>query len=118
VSRPQRTRRSREKHQGDVAIIHRTVRWCTELSGEPTVASANDRLRNLRVTRGLLQRSAGAPDCPVRQSAQRRNGRICQICKEIATGPSTVPVWWRPGQSGAPLNRRQELPSKLVSNGS
>jgi hypothetical protein len=44
-----------------VAIIHRTVRWCTGLSGEPTVACA----------------------CPVRQSAQRSNGRICQIWKEI-----------------------------------
>jgi hypothetical protein len=31
---------------------HRTVRWCTRLSGEPTVASANDRPRNPRATRG------------------------------------------------------------------
>jgi hypothetical protein len=38
-----------------------------------------------------VKRSAGAPDCPVctgrcpvRQSAQRSNGRICQIWKEIA----------------------------------
>jgi hypothetical protein len=38
VSRPRRTCRPREKQRGDVAIIHRTVRWCTELSGEPTVA--------------------------------------------------------------------------------
>jgi hypothetical protein len=96
-------------------IIHRTVRWCTRLSGEssaansspsgkakgrhgynspdypvvhrmsgePMVASANGRPRNLRATRGLLQLSAGAPDCPVRQSAQRSNGQICQIWKEI-----------------------------------
>jgi hypothetical protein len=90
VSHPRRTRRPREKQRGDVAIIHRTVRWCTGLSGEPTVASANGRSRNLRATRGLLQWSAGAPDClvctgqcPVRQSAQRSNGRICQIWKEI-----------------------------------
>jgi hypothetical protein len=40
-------------------IIHRTVRWCTGLSGEPTVASANDRPRNPRATRGPQQRSAG-----------------------------------------------------------
>jgi hypothetical protein len=73
------------------AIIHRTVRWCTGLSGEPTVASANGRLRNLRATHGLLQRSAGAPDCPVctgqcsvRQLAQRSNGRLCLIWKAIA----------------------------------
>jgi hypothetical protein len=82
-------------------INHRTVRWCTGLSGEPTIANANSRLRNLRATRGLLQRSAGAPDCPVcieqcpmRQSAQRSNGRICQIWKEIAhrTVYRTCPV--------------------------
>jgi hypothetical protein len=74
--------------KGDVAIIHRTVRWCTGLSGEPTVASANGRPHNLRVTRGLLQRSAGAPDCPVctgqclvRQPAQRSSGWMRLIWK-------------------------------------
>jgi hypothetical protein len=90
VSHPRRTRRSREKQGGDVAIIHWTIWWCTGLSGEPTVAIANGRPRNLRATRGLLQWSAGASDCPmctgqcpVRQSAQRSNGRIGQIWKEI-----------------------------------
>jgi hypothetical protein len=107
VSHPRCTRRSREKHRGDVAIIHRTVRWCTGLSGEPTVASANGRPRNLCATRGLLQRSAGAPatwtaptvgwctgQCPVSQSAQRSNGRKCQFWKEIArrTVYRTCPV--------------------------
>jgi hypothetical protein len=73
----------------DVAIIHRNVRWCTGLSGEPMVASANSRPRNLRATRGLLQRSAGAPDCPVctrqclvRQRARRSNSRMHLIWKE------------------------------------
>jgi hypothetical protein len=77
-----------------VAIIHRTIRWCTGLSGEATIASANGRPHNLHVTRGLLERSAGAPDCSVRQSAQRGNGRICQIWKEIAhrTVYRTCPV--------------------------
>jgi hypothetical protein len=90
VSHPRRTRRPQEKQRGDVALIHRTVRWCTRLSSEPTVACANGRPRNLRATRGLLQRSAGAPDCPVctgqclvRQSSQRSNDRICHIWKEI-----------------------------------
>jgi hypothetical protein len=69
--------------KGDVAIIHRTVRWCTGLSDEPMVASANGRPCNLRATRGLLQRSAGAPDCPVRQRARRSNGRMRLIWKEI-----------------------------------
>jgi hypothetical protein len=40
-------------------IIHRTVRWCTGLSGEPTVTSANGRQRNPRATRGPQQRSVG-----------------------------------------------------------
>jgi hypothetical protein len=42
-----------------MAIIHRTVQWCTGLSGEPTVASANGRLRNPRATRGPQQWSVG-----------------------------------------------------------
>jgi hypothetical protein len=68
--------------------------WCTGLSGEPTVTCANSRPRNLRATRGLLQWSTGASDCPVRQSAQRSNSRICQIWKEIAhrTVYRTCPV--------------------------
>jgi hypothetical protein len=45
------------KREDDVAIIQWTVRWCTGLSGEPTVASANGRSRNLRATRVSLQRS-------------------------------------------------------------
>jgi hypothetical protein len=47
------------KMQRRTTIIHRTVRWCTELSGEPTVTSANGRPRDLRATRGPQQRSAG-----------------------------------------------------------
>jgi hypothetical protein len=84
--------------KGDVAIIHWTVRWFTGLSGEPTVASANGRPHKLRATRGLLQRSAGAPDClvrigqclvrigqcPVRQRARRSNSQMRLIWKEIA----------------------------------
>jgi hypothetical protein len=48
-----------EKTQRRMTIIHWTVRWCTRLSGEPTVASANGRLRNPRVTRGQQQWSVG-----------------------------------------------------------
>jgi hypothetical protein len=47
------------KMQRRTTIIHRTVRWCTGLSGEPTVASANGRLRNPRATRGPQQQSVG-----------------------------------------------------------
>jgi hypothetical protein len=34
------------------AINHRTVRWCTGLSGEPTVGPTNGRPRNPRATGG------------------------------------------------------------------
>jgi hypothetical protein len=91
VSHPQRTRRPREKQRGDVAIIHRTVWWCTGLSGEPTVTFANGRPRNLRATRGSSNGRQGAPDCPVctrqcpvRQRARSCNGHLCPIWKAIA----------------------------------
>jgi hypothetical protein len=41
------------------AINHRTVWWCTGLSGEPTVRWANDRPHNPCATRGQSQRSEG-----------------------------------------------------------
>jgi hypothetical protein len=47
------------KTQRRTTIIHRTVLWCTGLSGAPTVASANGRLRNPQATRGQQQRSVG-----------------------------------------------------------
>jgi hypothetical protein len=47
------------KEKGDAAKNHRTVRWCTGLSGEPTALAANGRLRNQRATRGPHQRSVG-----------------------------------------------------------
>jgi hypothetical protein len=41
------------------AKIHRTLRWCTGLSGEPTVGQANGRPRNPRVTRGQANGQMG-----------------------------------------------------------
>jgi hypothetical protein len=105
--------------QRRTAIIHRTVRWCTGLSSEPTVISANARPRDLRVTRGPQQRSVGhTGQCPVRQPTPRTNGRMRQIWKEIAHRTATVTVRWCTGLSGAPPDRRQVWPSKLASNGS
>jgi hypothetical protein len=79
------------------AIIHRTVWWCTGLSGEPTVSRANGRPRNPRMTRGRANGLIGAPDCPVctglcpvRQRLQIVNGRLRQHRKEIRTGLSGV----------------------------
>jgi predicted ArsR family transcriptional regulator len=80
-------------------IIHRTVRWCTGLSGEPTAASATvgRAIRGRRVARANGRQ--GAPDypvctrqCPVHQLPRRCNGHLCQIRKEIRTGHATVTV--------------------------
>jgi hypothetical protein len=76
-------------------IIHRTVRWCTGLSGEPTVYCANGRQRNQWATRGPSQQSVGTPDClvctgqcPVSQDDRCSNGQLNQFWKEI--GHQTV----------------------------
>jgi hypothetical protein len=73
-----------------LSLAHRTVRWCTGLSGEPTVGWANGRPHNPRVTRGRANGQMGAPDCPVctgqcpvRQRLEACNGRLRQIWKEI-----------------------------------
>jgi hypothetical protein len=74
-----------------MAIIYRTVRWCTGLSGEPTAASAmvGCAIRGRRVARSNGRQ--GAPDCPVctghclvRQLPRLCNGRLRQNRKEIA----------------------------------
>jgi hypothetical protein len=79
------------------AINHRTIRWCTGLSSEPTVGWANGRLHNLCVTRGQANSQKGAPNClvctrqcPVRQRLQIFNGRLRQNRKEICTGQCSV----------------------------
>jgi hypothetical protein len=106
------------KNRRRTTIIHRTVRWCTRLSGEPTIASATvgRAIRGRRVA--CANGRQGAPDCSVRQLPRICNGRLRQIRKEIGTGPSTVTVRWRTGLSGAPPDRRQGWPSLLASNGS
>jgi hypothetical protein len=107
------------KTQKRTTIIHRTVRWCTGLSGEPTVASANDRPHDLRATRGPQQRSVGhTGQCPGHQPITRTNDRMRLIWKAIAHRTAIVTVRWYIGLSGAPLDRRQVWPSKLASNGS
>jgi hypothetical protein len=87
------------KNRRRTTIIHRTVRWCTGLSGEPTTASATvgRAIRGRRVARANGWK--GAPDCPVctvqcpvRQLTRRCNGQLHQNRKEIHTGPSTVTV--------------------------
>jgi hypothetical protein len=87
---------------------------CTGLSGESTVGRANGRLRDLRETRGRANGRERAPDCPVRQRLPGVNGRLRHRKKEIRTGQCPVCT----GLSGAPGDRRQELPSWNALNGS
>jgi hypothetical protein len=94
---------------------------CTGLSGEPTVGRANGRLRDLRKTRGRANDRVGAPDCPVctrqcpvRQRLPGANSRLRLRRKEIRTGQCPVCT----GLSGAPGDRRQDLPSWNALNGS
>jgi hypothetical protein len=83
--------------QRRTTINHRTVRWCTGLSGEPIVGRANGRPRNPHVTRGRANGLKGALDCtvctgqcPVRQRLQISNGWLHQNRKEIRTGQCPV----------------------------
>jgi hypothetical protein len=122
------------KKQRHTAIIHRTIRWCTGLSGgapdcpvtvsqrspAPTVGRA---ICGRRVARsnGRL----GTPDCPVcsgqclvRQLTPRTNDLMRQKRKEIAHRTATVTVRWCTGLPSAPPDKRQVWPSKLASNGS
>jgi hypothetical protein len=106
------------KYQRRTTKIHRTDRWCTGLSGEPTVASATvgRAIRERRVAHNNDR--LGTPDCPVRQLSPRTNSRMRQKRKEITHRTTTVTVRWCTGLSDAPPDRRQVWPSKLASNGS
>jgi hypothetical protein len=76
-----------------MVINHRTVQWCTRLSGEPKALAANGRLRNPWVTRGPHQRSVGhTGQCLVCQSTPRSNGWLRPIWKEITHRTATVVV--------------------------
>jgi hypothetical protein len=73
-------------------INHRTVRWCTRLSGEPTVDRANGRSRNPRATRGRANSQKGhrtvwcAPD-----SVRCANGSGSSTVGCATTGKKSAP---------------------------
>jgi hypothetical protein len=81
--------------QRRTAINHRTVRWCTGLSGEPTVGRANGRPRNLRETRGRANGQKGAPD-----SVWCANGSKTSMvgCARIGRKSAPDSVRWCTGQ--------------------
>jgi hypothetical protein len=88
---------------------------CTGLSGEPTVGRANGRLRDPRETRGRANGREGAPDCPVCTGQCPVRQRL-QGCQRSAS-PNKEGNPHRT-VSGAPGDRRQELPSRIALNGS
>jgi hypothetical protein len=80
---------------------------------QPTVVRAINARHVVRANDRL-----GTPDCPVRQPVPRTKGRLRPVWKEIEHRTAIVAVLWCTGLSGAPLDRRQELPTKFMSNGS
>jgi hypothetical protein len=111
--------------KGDVAIIHWTVRWCTGLpvsqrSPAPTVGReiCGRRVAAPTVGRGhqTVRCAPGSVRCANGPGAATVD--CAQFGRKSRIGQATVAVRWRTGLSGAPLDRRQELPSQIVSNGS
>jgi hypothetical protein len=102
------------KGESVAAKNHRTVRWCTGLSDEPKALTANGRSRNQRATRGPHQWSV--------RHTELSGVHWTVRCANRSLGPTVgCAIYGRRscnGLSGAPLDRRQELPSKLISNGS
>jgi hypothetical protein len=111
VNHPWRTRRPREKQRGDVAIIHRTVRWANDRRRKRSIAQSS------RDTWSRQRSAGGTGQCLVHQWTQSCNGRLFSVWKEIMHRTWTVVVRWCTGLSGAPHDRRQGLPSKFVFNG-
>jgi hypothetical protein len=98
--------------------VHWTVRCAPECSvsqrrPRPTVGSTISG-RCVGHANGRLV----TPDCPVRQRNRRSNDPVRPIRKEIGHRTASIHVQWCTGLSGAPSDRRQELPSNWIFNGS
>jgi hypothetical protein len=76
------------------AIIHRTVRWSTRLSGVPAeqqLSVRNGRLCKVNSTNQMSEQTVrGAPDCPVPHEDKASNGRP-------APSPNERMTWWHTG---------------------
>ena len=81
-----------------MAINHRTVRWCTGLSGEPTVGPANGRPRNPRVTRG-------------RANSQKGGTGLSDVHRTVSCAPTALNLQ----RSASPKKERN--PHRTVSGG-
>jgi hypothetical protein len=131
----------------DCPVVHRTVRWCTGLSGEPftgEVVALGKRLTTYgyksldcpvsqrsagpTVGRGIRARRVAEPtvgrghrtiQCAP-DSVRCANGSGSSMVGCATDGKKSAPdsVRWCTGLSGAPGDRRQELPSWNALNGS
>jgi hypothetical protein len=110
------------------AINHRTVRWCTGLSGGapdcpvsqqsagPTVGRL---IRARRVAEPTVRRGHRTIRCAP-NSVRCANGSESPTVGCAKIGKKSAPdiVRWCTGLSGAPVDRRQDLPSWNALNGS
>jgi hypothetical protein len=80
------------------AINHQTVRWCTRLSGEPTVGRANGRPRNPRATRS-------------RANGKKGGIRLSGVHQTVSGAPTTLNLQ----RSASPKKERN--PHQTVSGG-
>jgi hypothetical protein len=107
------TLRKMEAHS---AIIHRTVRCATGLSGEPAEqwlsAPTVDSAKATVPRQSQKRRSQRAPDCPVQVEDKRPQWSTAQNpngCADVAcTGQCTVTVQWCTGLSGASIASRNQ----------
>jgi hypothetical protein len=106
VSRLRRSCRSREPSQQRTAKNHRTVRWCTGLSGEPTVGRANGRPRNPRMTRGRANGRMGAPDS-VRCANGSKSSTVCCVNLGKPSAPDCE-QWMSGGALDCPVRHPTE----------
>jgi hypothetical protein len=97
--------RRRDYNSPDCPVVHRTVRWCTGLSGESTAPAANDRPRDQRATRGRANGRLGTPDYLVRQPIPRTNGGCAPHGKKSSTG---LLQWLSCGAPGWPVHHSTE----------
>jgi hypothetical protein len=107
--------------EGTVAKNHQTVWWCTRLSGEPTapkptVGSATSRRHVARDNSHLATSDCSVCTDSVRCTKGTEGSMVGFARRGKKSG--TVHVRWCTGLSGAPVGRRQQLPSKWNSNGS
>jgi hypothetical protein len=110
------------------AINHRTVRWCTGLSGGAQNCPVSQQSAGPTVGRVIHVRRVVEPTVRRRHRTVRcapdnvwcANGSESPTVGFAKEGKKSAPdsVRWCTGQSGAPGDRRQELPSCNALNGS